>query len=307
MTRLTIYHDDLETPIGFPYMHRKDITTEMIMARFLFKKDCIVKIRNDDNMCALRCIVVGIAHNNYIQDKSKRNEYKQIINSNQSKKPTIESQRLAKEMNIDLNVKCSIAEIKRAEEYLKIYQMLVISSENDFEFIYAGAKKDKQIILFHHNNHFDYVRSLPAFFNDKKFCFTCLSPYHDDLSHDCIKLCKICRQKTCKKEQDSQLKCTTCKIVCSSKECLMYHQENVCKFFSKCITCGRIKTSNHTCLGRWCLNCSAPVEMNHKCFILTEDERNKRCLKRKSDENATKEKNENKTEGFIFYYRFTCT
>ena len=43
MTRITIYHDDLEKPIGFPYMHRKDITTEMIMARFLLvsqsKKD----------------------------------------------------------------------------------------------------------------------------------------------------------------------------------------------------------------------------------------------------------------------------
>ena len=85
MTRITIYHDDLETPIGFPYMHRNDITTEMIMSRFLlvsqskkelkiennliitastldivdggsrledfvFKKDCIIKIRNDDNL-----------------------------------------------------------------------------------------------------------------------------------------------------------------------------------------------------------------------------------------------------------------
>ena len=39
--------------------------------------------------------------------------YKQIINSNQSKKQTIESQRLAKE----IYVKCSIAEIETAEEY----------------------------------------------------------------------------------------------------------------------------------------------------------------------------------------------
>ena len=47
------------------------------MDDFVFKKDCIVKIRNDDNLCALRCIVVGIAHNNYDDDNSLRNEYKQ--------------------------------------------------------------------------------------------------------------------------------------------------------------------------------------------------------------------------------------
>jgi hypothetical protein len=33
--RLAIYHDDLETPIGFPYMRRQDMTTEMILAKFL--------------------------------------------------------------------------------------------------------------------------------------------------------------------------------------------------------------------------------------------------------------------------------
>ena len=48
-TRLTIYHDDLETPIGFPFMKLDDITPEMIMARFLLvsqsNKD--LKIEND--------------------------------------------------------------------------------------------------------------------------------------------------------------------------------------------------------------------------------------------------------------------
>ena len=183
---------------------------------------------------------------------------------------------------------------------MKEYQILVISSEN--EFIYVGDKKDKQIILFNHNNHFDYVRSLPSFFNDNKFCFNCLTSYHDDLSHECIKLCRVCRQKFCKKEKSIQFKCSTCKINCSSNDCLMYHQENVCKSFTKCLTCGRIKTRNHTCLGRWCLNCSTSVEMNHKCYILTEDERNKStCLKRKSEQDPNDDKNENKTEGFIFF------
>jgi hypothetical protein len=106
--RLAIYHDDLETPIGFPYMRRQDITTEMILAKFLlvaqsnrnlriennliisassieeivggscrlgkfiYKKQSIIQITNKDNLCACRAIVVGIAHNNFLDDPEKK-------------------------------------------------------------------------------------------------------------------------------------------------------------------------------------------------------------------------------------------
>ena len=45
-----------------------------------------MRIINFDNLCALRCIVVGIAHNNYIENKEHYNEYKQIINSRENLK-----------------------------------------------------------------------------------------------------------------------------------------------------------------------------------------------------------------------------
>ena len=59
-----------------------------------------MRIINFDNLCALRCIVVGIAHNNYIENKEHYNEYKQIINSRKSKKQSIEAQRLAQVSSI---------------------------------------------------------------------------------------------------------------------------------------------------------------------------------------------------------------
>ena len=74
-TRLTIYHDDLETPIGFPLMKRDDITLEMIMARFLLvsqsNKD--LKIENDLIISALSTldIMVGqIGLNNSYCEKT---------------------------------------------------------------------------------------------------------------------------------------------------------------------------------------------------------------------------------------------
>jgi hypothetical protein len=48
--RLAIYHDDLETPIGFPYMRRQDITTEMILAKFLLVAQSNRNLRIENNL-----------------------------------------------------------------------------------------------------------------------------------------------------------------------------------------------------------------------------------------------------------------
>jgi hypothetical protein len=48
--RLAIYHDDLETPIGFPYMRRQDISTEMILAKFLLVAQSNRNLRIENNL-----------------------------------------------------------------------------------------------------------------------------------------------------------------------------------------------------------------------------------------------------------------
>ena len=134
-------------------------------------------MKNIDNLCAfLRCIVIGIAHNNYLENPNLKNEYDLIIKRNKNKQ-TRETYILADALSININQKCSIVEIMKAEEYLKIYQILVISSDNDFDFVYVGPSKEKRIVLLHHADHYDYIKSLPAFFNKHKFCFVCLQPY----------------------------------------------------------------------------------------------------------------------------------
>ena len=86
--------------------------------------------------------------------------------------------------------------------------------------------------------------------------------------------CKKCHQKTCINTPNKQFLCNSCKLECSNDQCLMSHQENICTKLLKCQICGRIKSTKHTCNGRWCLNYKSPVDMNHKCYILTEEERN---------------------------------
>ena len=47
MVRLAIYHDDLEKPIGLPYMRRQEMTSELIITKFLLtaqsKRACKLK------------------------------------------------------------------------------------------------------------------------------------------------------------------------------------------------------------------------------------------------------------------------
>jgi hypothetical protein len=173
---LAIYHDDLETPIGFPYMRRQDMTTEMILAKFLlvaqsnrnlriennliisastieeivggscrlgkfiYKKQSIIQITNTDNLCACRAIVVGIAHNNYIMDHEKKKIYNQVRRKQLSVQTKLAKQ-LEKDVGINTKRIFSIDDIKKIEKYLSTYQIIIVSSKNDFEFVYCGEAK----------------------------------------------------------------------------------------------------------------------------------------------------------------------
>ena len=48
--RLAINHDDLETPIGFPYKRRQDITKVMILAKFLLVAQSNRNLRIENNL-----------------------------------------------------------------------------------------------------------------------------------------------------------------------------------------------------------------------------------------------------------------
>jgi hypothetical protein len=145
--------------------------------------------------------------------------------------------------------------IKKVEEYIKTYQILIISKDEDYQFVYVGSQKYDQIILLHKNNHYDLITSLPGFFESRKFCFKCLKPYNHDKNHSCIQICKFCKRKNCSQTHDSQFKCQNCNGKANNEMCshqIISHQEIVFNKIVKCDKCGRFKTKRHVCDGRWC-------------------------------------------------------
>jgi hypothetical protein len=113
----------------------------------------------------------------------------------------------------------------------------------------------------------------------------------NDFFHKCINICKFCVRKTCKEEVIK--KCSNCNTNCLNELCLQIHQEKVFPKYIKCSTYGRYQGKIHVCDGRWCLNCSKSVNMDHKCFILTQDQRDK--IKKRSVNGEIK----NQNKGYI--------
>ena len=147
MVNLTIMHEGMNAsggkPIGLPYMMKKELTAELVLAKFLIvsqsnkdlkiddkltivassvdiiegagnvpnrfndfviRKQSIIKIKNNDQLCALRCIAVGIAFLN--KNKNSKLTYRRI-RENQDR----QCLELAHLISHDVDKPCYIKEI----------------------------------------------------------------------------------------------------------------------------------------------------------------------------------------------------
>ena len=82
------------------------------------------------------------------------------------------------------------------------------------EIMEKGVEKEKKIFLFFHNNQFDVIRSLPAFYGKSNYCFQCMKSYETFVNHPCNLVCKKCKYQTC--VRSTIVKCEMCFVNCNS-------------------------------------------------------------------------------------------
>jgi hypothetical protein len=99
-------------------------------------------------------------------------------------------------------------------------------------------------------------------------------------------VCKVCCKRECQIENQSY-KCDWCKVKCRNFACLEYHQLFKCGKQKKCEICNRFMYANHICNGRFCNNCKINVNIQHQCFILSEEERSIQNKRKNSIKNTT--------------------
>jgi hypothetical protein len=309
--RIYVEHPDLEYPISLPFIKVEDLTAEMIVNQisnvlqsnkklvlddkiifqtsiikfksgsggsrldeFIIKKQSIVKVRNeDDKLCALRAILIGKAYAD--RDKKGLYTYEQMRDAKNNLQSRLAYQ-LARSVNLNTELPIGIKEIKRVEHYLKDYQLFVIDADCMHGFIYVGKTREKKIFLYLKNQHYYMVKSLAAFYSVKNFCFRCYTPYSSKFSkHKCNDVCKRCQDKYCKIGADvKKIKCEFCEVICRDETCYTSHLQKVCGKIKKCSLCGKFEIYGHVCHGKWCRFCKKQVDHEHKCYILTESEKN---------------------------------
>lgn len=248
---------------------------------FLKKKQCVVRIQNRDELCCARAIVTAKSNVDNDQDRPNLNRGYPI--------QKMKAEELHEQAGVPLGP-CGLDEIKQFETILPDYQFVVVSAEHGHSIIHKGPEKDKQIILLMHDNHFEVIKSLPAFFSRGYFCIKCEKGFNtDDLQHHrCYGTkCFACHQTDCtdfalRKHEMPDVTCSYCQrrfygVICQTNHMLRTssgqtanHQtsKNVCATERVCSECGRKKEGRHKCGESPCPSCNKMCNLEqHKCFI----------------------------------------
>ena len=208
--------------------------TTLNIGEYLHKKGSVITIRNNDNLCLARALVVAVAK---IENDPRYGQLKDPKRRAQEKK--------AIELHEAANVPfgpCGLPEVDLFQKYLTNYEINIVSGNHNNSIIYPSKPSTNNnatpIYLYLHDNHYDVITSMPGFLNKVYFCHVCRRSYTDKLKHLCPGMCKSCRAYNC--IVNDPLGCNECNRWFKSKACYDKHKEpvdgtrSVCQGIKKC-------------------------------------------------------------------------
>ena len=245
----------------------------------------IIRINNKDELCCARALVTAKArvdqHPNY-----------HSIRQGASLQRTLALE-LQHEANVPLGP-CSYDALTAfsAAPSLDNYQIILVDAHRSFQITTFGDTQDKQLILLHHQGHYDVITRLPGFFGSSYVCAHCWKPYNTEGLHRCTKkrICGACRQKECPdfleaypRGQKATRRCPSCHWDFLGDTCFLGKdhagkpvtnpQSSICFHRRRCPSCrkqevGPQALERHQCWYIDCPSCHEYVEAStHRCFI----------------------------------------
>ena len=266
--------------VSMPIGGKRSKRTEVNLEKHLEKKKTIIRIRNDDELCMARALVVAKAKlDDDPRDRQIRN-HRRLMQT-----------RMAQELHQNANVslgQCGIQQAKQFQAYLTEYQINIVSKEYNNNIIYAGPDKDKKIYLYMHNNHYDVITKMPGFFARHYYCHTCKKAYDHHEEHLCPNECKCCGFSPICPEGSWQ-SCKDCHRQFKSLQCYDQHKQSrggarpICARLIRCTKCGqhvrRYKQlpEKHRCEQKKCWICGKYVRTEgHRCNIQPETKKKRK-------------------------------
>ena len=248
----------------------------------------IIRIQNRDELCCARALVVAKAR---VDQHPKYNSIRQGA----SLQRTL-ALALHHEAKVPLGP-CGYDALTAFSQAPSLagYQILLVDAARSFHITTFGAPQDKQLILLHHQGHYDVITRLPGFFGSSYVCAHCWKPYNTEGHHRCHKKkqCGACRQKECPdfqaaypRGQKATRRCQQCHRDFFGDTCFQMHlvkdstgkpasnpQATICSQRRRCPACrkqnvGLDQIEKHQCYYIDCPSCHEYVDgETHRCFI----------------------------------------
>ena len=216
----------------------------------------------EDGLCCARSIVLGKAYADGLRGKQWRALREDFVGVQYK-----EAVALCETAGVNPTNLCGIEELKKFEQVLPGYQLIVCNASQRSSFLYYGKEAPKQILLLYGDNHYDCLLSITAFLRCNYFCFSCKKGYLSRGKHKCDRVCSACLSLgVC--EPSSLQSCRKCHRTFYNEACRLKHQ-NICKLYSKCLKCGQlVKGKTHPCGKVKCYTCKKYVEQStHICYV----------------------------------------
>ena len=257
------------------------------------KKKSIIQIKNADNLCLARAIVVSLAHLQKTENPksdSYKKKYKAIKDS-RLKSQGVEALKLMQSAGISTQTSGNLSHIKKYENYLKVSIEVISTTVGTSNVIGGNDQYKRRIFLFHSKKngvgHFDSITKPNAVLCKQYYCVECRKAFKNKRAHSCKVWCNICGEKNCTFE--GVIKCETCNMNCRSTTCYTKHKEtkkvkfgkdkgsmrdSYCEQSWQCPDCGiKLKRElrspeEHICGENKCINCHQfYTTREHLCYM----------------------------------------
>lgn len=160
----------------------------------------------------------------------------------------------------------------------------ILDRESRQDPIWSGIRSsdsDQTIHIDRHEDHYNFIRSMPAYLNRKYYCDNCRTP-HDNITHRCAGSCWFCGNTMGVCEETERVQCNACENTFRSLECYNYHllegTPRHCQKMGTCRDCGltyrftNVAKERHVCFERKCLSCKEKYTTTpHICMVKPAD------------------------------------
>uniref|UniRef100_A0A6P7HBJ7 Uncharacterized protein LOC114346644 n=1 Tax=Diabrotica virgifera virgifera TaxID=50390 RepID=A0A6P7HBJ7_DIAVI len=209
-----------------------------------FNEECskrrgIVVIKNNDNLCLPRSLILAKA---YVNKDPELVKIRRDIGKTQLERAL---QLIAGAAVVIPSDGAGIPELQQFQEYLKNYKIVVYSYGRDI--IFAGNGVGPSLNLINHKGHFNVITSLTAAFCCDYYCEECHQPFNNKSDHRCGDTCFACRRSPACSKDCVKMSCNQCSRNFYGEACFNAHVGSVCDKIKRCKTCYKIYTKSHVC------------------------------------------------------------